>query len=80
MPIITSRWTRRRFLQAAGLSTSAAALLPFVPTLRASAQDVGSPKRLVLITSTNGTNLALWRNNGTGAAFPTQVGLSLIHI
>ena len=78
MPIITKPWTRRRFLQAAGLSSTAAALLPFVPSLRASAQEVGTPKRLVLFTSTNGTNLALWRDNGAGAAFRTQVGTAAI--
>jgi hypothetical protein len=66
MLVKTKPWTRRRFLRAAGI-TAAGALLPFVPSLRASAY--APARRLVLFSTGNGTWLPNWRSNGPGSAF-----------
>jgi hypothetical protein len=65
---VLSKWNRRRFLQAAGIGASASALLPFIPTLGASAG--GAPaRRIVLFTAPLGSRLDEWRRNGAGDAF-----------
>jgi hypothetical protein len=58
----TPRWSRRRLLAAAGLSGLGGALLPFIP--RSVAGTVAQPKRLVLITSGQGTDMTRWRPTG----------------
>lgn len=60
-----SVWSRRRFLQAAGVGASAAALAPFMPTLA----EADAPKRLLLFTHPNGSNPDRWRSNGGGTPF-----------
>lgn len=67
---IKKHWSRRDFIRAAGLSGVAAALTPFIPTLstEAAAQTTGL-KRILLVTTGNGTILWNWRNNGAGAPF-----------
>lgn len=51
------RWSRRRFLQAAG---GAVVALPLLDSLRAEAQGASSPKRLVLLYNPNGTVANHW--------------------
>lgn len=61
------KWNRRRFLKAAGLTATGAALLPFFPVPRAEAQT--GPKRLVLVTSGQGSDMTRWRPTGTETEF-----------
>lgn len=72
-----SRWSRRRFLQAAGITGMSAALAPFVPSLRASASPPA--RRLVCFGGPMGSALDAWRDNGSapfvsGAALPALSG------
>lgn len=69
-----SRWNRRRFLQAAGIGASAAALAPFVPISSATAGGA-APRRLVLFTLPMGSVFTEWRRNGAGTAFATGTAL-----
>lgn len=65
---VSSRaWSRRRLLAAAGLGITGSALAPFLP--RSVAQGSTPPKRLVLITSGQGTDMTRWRPSGTETAF-----------
>lgn len=56
------RWSRRRLLAAAGLGGLGGALLPFIP--RSVAETTTQPRRLVLITSGQGTDMTRWRPSG----------------
>ncbi|MDQ3033192.1 MAG: DUF1552 domain-containing protein [Myxococcota bacterium] len=56
------RWGRREFLRAAGITTAAGALAGMLPLTRAEAG--GGPKRLVLVTSGQGTDFPRWRPTG----------------
>jgi Protein of unknown function (DUF1552) len=56
------RWSRRRLLAAAGLGGLGSALAPFLP--RSVAEAATQPKRLVLITSGQGTDMTTWRPSG----------------
>jgi len=61
---MTTRWTRRRFIQAAGVGLGAgmgATLLPLIP--KGAATD-GFPLRLVLLTNGNGVIFNDWRPTG----------------
>lgn len=67
------RWSRRRLLAAAGLGGLGSALAPFIP--RSAAETTTQPKRLVLITSGQGTDMTRWRPTGgtTDFALSTQL-------
>ncbi len=60
---IKRHWTRRDFLRAAGLTTAATALAPFFPLPRAEAAT--GPKRLILLTSAQGSDMTTWAPSGT---------------
>src|SRR5262245_66601005 len=60
-------WTRRSLLRAAGLGTIGAALHPFLP--RSVADAATGPKRLILITNGQGTDMTRWRPTGSEASF-----------
>lgn len=61
-------WSRRKLLRAAGLSALGTALAPFLPRSVAEAA-VAQPKRLILITHGQGTDMTTWRPKGTETAF-----------
>ena len=60
-------WSRRRLLSAAGLGALGSALAPFLP--RSVAEAATQPKRLVLITSGQGTDMTRWRPSGGESDF-----------
>ncbi len=60
---MSGAFTRRRLLSAAGLSAFGAALAPFLPGSLADAAP--GPKRLILITNGQGTDMTRWRSAGT---------------
>ncbi len=62
-------WTRRRFLRAAGIYGAAGAMLPFLPTF-GSAQPSDN-RKLLLITTGNGSVLPHWRPKRDGAELAT---------
>ncbi|GEM_PF-5732071 len=67
---IRKKWNRRDFIRAAGLSGIAGALLPFIPNLSSLGNaQTGGLKRLLLLTTGNGTVLDNWRSNGPGTPF-----------
>jgi len=55
-------WSRRRLLAAAGLGGLGGALLPFIP--RSVADTTTQPKRLILVTNGQGTDMTRWRPSG----------------
>ncbi len=57
------KWNRRQFLKAAGISASAAAMLPLFPIPQVEA--IGGPKRMVMVTHGQGTDMTRWRPSGT---------------
>ncbi len=61
------KWSRRRLLAAAGLGVTGTALAPFLP--RAVAEAATQPKRLILITSGQGTDMTRWRPSGGETSF-----------
>jgi hypothetical protein len=65
--LIRRNWNRRAFLSAAGVGASAVALAPMMPRPLAEAQS--GPKRLLLITSGQGTDMTRWRPSGTETSF-----------
>lgn len=67
------RWKRRDFLRAAGIG-SVAAIAPLMPTLGDAQFE--STKRLLLITSPNGSNIPYWRPRRSDGARP-ESGASL---
>ena len=60
-------WSRRKLLRAAGLGAIGAALQPFLP--RSVADAATGPKRLILITSGQGTDMTRWRPTGSESSF-----------
>lgn len=70
--IAKKHWTRRDFLRAAGISTSAALLAPLIPQLSTEAfaqQGTAGAKRFLFLSTGNGTVLPQWRSNGQGTPF-----------
>jgi hypothetical protein len=67
-------WSRRRLLSAAGLGVMGTALAPFLP--RSVAQAATQPKRLVLLTNGQGTDMTRWRPTGTTTDFTLSYALS----
>lgn len=67
-------WTRRDFLRAAGVGASVAAVAPFLPLPKAEGAD--APKRLILITSAQGTDMTRWRPTGSEQSFDLGTQLS----
>jgi hypothetical protein len=61
------RWSRRSFLRAAGVTGAATAVASLLPRPIAEA-EVG-PKRIVLITNGQGTDMTRWRPTGTETDF-----------
>ncbi|MFT5355476.1 MAG: hypothetical protein ACI9KE_002695 [Polyangiales bacterium] len=59
---IKKTWKRRDFLAAAGLTSAAVALRPLFPLPEAEAQM--GPKRLILITHAQGTDMTTWSPSG----------------
>lgn len=69
-----ARWSRRRLLAAAGLGGLGGALLPFIP--RSLAETTTQPKRLILITHGQGTDMTRWRPSGGELDFTLSEQLS----
>lgn len=63
----TKGWSRRRLVQAAGLGGLGTALAPFLPRSVEAADE--QPKRLILITNGQGTDMTTWAPTGTEDAF-----------
>ncbi len=57
-----TRWSRRAFLRAAGVSGAAAAVASLLP--RPLAEAATGPKRIVFITNGQGTDMTRWRPTG----------------
>lgn len=68
------RWSRRRLLAAAGLGGLGGALAPFIP--RSAAETTTQPKRLLLITSGQGTDMTRWRPTGGVTDFTLSTQLA----
>jgi hypothetical protein len=68
-----TRWSRRRLLAAAGIGVTGSALAPFLP--RSVAEAATQPKRLVLITNGQGTDMTRWRPMGTETDFTLSYAL-----
>ena len=62
MAVLPRRWSRRTFLRAAGIGASAGAFAALFP--RTTVEAAPGPKRLVLITSGQGTDIPRWRPTG----------------
>jgi hypothetical protein len=60
--VLRRRWSRRTFLRAAGISASAGAFASLMP--RSTVEAAPGPKRIVLITSGQGTDMTRWRPSG----------------
>jgi hypothetical protein len=67
-------WSRRRLLAAAGLGGLGGALAPFIP--RSAAETTTQPKRLLLITSGQGTDMTRWRPTGGVTDFTLSTQLA----
>lgn len=63
----TRRWDRRTFLKAAGVGAGLGALAPLFPLPLAEASD--GPKRLLLVTNGQGTDMTRWRPTGSESSF-----------
>lgn len=63
---IKRNWSRRAFLAGTG---AGAALLPFLPTLEAGAEDGAFPKRLLVFNTPLGNHMPAWRPTGTELAW-----------
>ena len=61
------KWNRRAFLRAAGVGASAAALAPFLPLPQA--EGAAGPRRMIIITGGQGTDMSRWRPSGTETDF-----------
>jgi hypothetical protein len=59
---MTKQWTRRAFLRSAGVTGAAACVASLIP--RPLAEAAVGPKRLVLVTSGQGTDISRWRPTG----------------
>lgn len=71
--LIRRKWTRRTFLSAAGIGASALALGPVLP--RPIAEGQLGPKRLLLLTSGQGTDMTTWRPSGSETSFTLSAQL-----
>jgi hypothetical protein len=59
-------WSRRRFLQSAGITATTGALAALFPLPAAAGEQ---PKRLILLTSGNGADMTRWKPTGTETTF-----------
>ncbi|MBX7083360.1 MAG: DUF1552 domain-containing protein [Nannocystaceae bacterium] len=67
-------WSRRRLLSAAGLGMMGGALAPFLP--RSIAEAATQPKRLILVTNGQGTDMTRWRPTGSETDFTLSYALA----